>query len=291
MLLPNSELTTVSRGSRGKNIEFFPPLHALVGHEDDMREEEPELDRAEDRAADRVQVNEELGEPDCYYFEEYEAPRMNPYVVAAHKRIGLNKWQGKAMKKMKKSMDKMVRKIKSLEKKVAGSSSKKNKSSLTSPFIRSRSLLTTPRRLPSQDPPSASSFELIEARTSTQKRRKSSRARRSNSTSVLDRLQTEEIPLGRADGRVDLEEPEFENPGLEYDPAPYEDYHQSSWNPYYQFEMARFHQGQGSHTHFDDEEEEPQARSSCSEIFPWNAPDGRLPSPPQDLASQFFGEH
>ncbi|CAA7045098.1 unnamed protein product [Microthlaspi erraticum] len=107
ILLPNPELTTV-RG--GKNIDFFPPPHTLVGHEDEMREEEPELDRAEDR----VLVNEELGEPDCYYFEEYEAPRMNPSVVAAHKRIGLlqkfNKWQRKAMKKMQNSMDKMVSK-------------------------------------------------------------------------------------------------------------------------------------------------------------------------------------
>ncbi|CAA7060961.1 unnamed protein product [Microthlaspi erraticum] len=54
---------------------------------------------------------------------------MNPSVVAAHKRIGLlqkfNKWQGKAIEKMQKSMDKMVSKIKSLEKKVSGSSSKK----------------------------------------------------------------------------------------------------------------------------------------------------------------------
>ncbi|CAA7051696.1 unnamed protein product [Microthlaspi erraticum] len=49
--------------------------------------------------------NADLGEPECYYFEEYEAPRMNPSVVAAHKRIGLlqkfNKWQGKAMERCK----------------------------------------------------------------------------------------------------------------------------------------------------------------------------------------------
>ncbi|CAA7047553.1 unnamed protein product [Microthlaspi erraticum] len=50
-------------------------------------------------------LNADLGEPECYYFEEYEAPRMNPSVVAAHKRIGLlqkfNKWQGKAMERCK----------------------------------------------------------------------------------------------------------------------------------------------------------------------------------------------
>ncbi|CAA7023166.1 unnamed protein product [Microthlaspi erraticum] len=102
--------------SRGENIDFRPPVYTLVGHEDDLREEEPELDRAEDRAEsqaeDRVQESADLGEPECYYFEEYEAPRMNPSVVAAHKRIGLlqrfNKWQGKAMEKMQKSMDKMI---------------------------------------------------------------------------------------------------------------------------------------------------------------------------------------
>ncbi|CAA7020857.1 unnamed protein product [Microthlaspi erraticum] len=105
--------------------------------------EEPELDRAEDRAEsqaeDRVQESADLGEPECYYFEEYEAPRMNPSVVAAHKRIGLlqkfNKWQGKAIEKMQKSMDKMVSKIKSLEKKVSGSSSKKKKAPMSSTFL------------------------------------------------------------------------------------------------------------------------------------------------------------
>ncbi|CAA7044057.1 unnamed protein product [Microthlaspi erraticum] len=80
LLLPNPELTTV------------------LG-------EEPELDRAEDRVEDNAHVNADLGEPECYYFEEYEAPRMNPSVVAAHKRIGLlqrfNKWQGKAMERCK----------------------------------------------------------------------------------------------------------------------------------------------------------------------------------------------
>ncbi|CAA7031631.1 unnamed protein product [Microthlaspi erraticum] len=256
MLLPNRDFTTVGEGN---NIDFSPPLHTLVGHEDDMREEEPELDRAEDRVEDRIQIEEELGEPDCYYFEEYEAPRMNPSVVAAHKRIGLlqkfNKWQGKAMKKMQNSMDKMVSKIKSLEKKVTGSSSKKNKASLTSPFRRSLSVLTTPRRLPAQDPPRASSYEPREA---------------------------EETELGRVGGRVKFEEPEFENPGYEFDPAPYQDFHQSSWPPYNRFERARFHQGQGSHTHFEDDDEEPQTNEGCTDIVEWSAP---------ELASQIFGEH
>ncbi|CAA7053401.1 unnamed protein product [Microthlaspi erraticum] len=66
-----------------------------------------------------------------------------PLCCGSHKRIGLlqkfNKWQGKAIEKMQKSMDKMVSKIKSLEKKVSGSSSKKKKSKAPT-FPRSRSL-------------------------------------------------------------------------------------------------------------------------------------------------------
>ncbi|CAA7018062.1 unnamed protein product [Microthlaspi erraticum] len=90
-----------------KELDGRPPVYTLVGHEDDCEkrslssiELRIELSQAEDRAR-----NEDLGEPECYYFEEYEAPRMNPSVVAAHKRIGLlqkfNKWQGKAMKDAK----------------------------------------------------------------------------------------------------------------------------------------------------------------------------------------------
>ncbi|CAA7041945.1 unnamed protein product [Microthlaspi erraticum] len=220
LLLPNPELTRVVGG---ENVDFKPPLYTLVGHEDDLREEEPELDRGEDRAEaqgeDRAQGNADLDEPECYYFEEYQAPRMNPSVVAAHKRIGLlqkfNKSQGKAIEKMQKSMDKMVSKIKSSEKKVSGSSSKKKKTPMTPTFPRSRSLLTTPRRLHTQEPHRASSFEPREGEDNLQRRRKSSKARRFNSTTRLDRVQTEETQLDRADGRVGLEEPQFENPGFE----------------------------------------------------------------------------
>ncbi|CAA7032436.1 unnamed protein product [Microthlaspi erraticum] len=237
LLLPNPELTTVARG---ENIDFRPLVYTLVRHEDELGEEEPELDRAEDqaeiRAEDQVQENESLGEPECYYFEEYEAPRMNPSVVAAHKRIGLlqkfNKWQGKAIEKMQKSMDKMVSKIKSLEKKVSGSSSKKKKATMAPTFPRSRSLLTTPRRLPAKEPHRASSFEPREGGDNSQRRRKSSKARRSNLTTGLDRVQTEETQLDRADGRVSLEESGFENPGFKYDPTPYQECPRSRWNPY-----------------------------------------------------------
>ncbi|CAA7030392.1 unnamed protein product [Microthlaspi erraticum] len=76
-LLPNPELTTVVRGD---NIDFRPPVYTLVGQENVLREEEPELDRAEGRAEsqaeDQVQESADLGEPECYYFEEYEAPPL-----------------------------------------------------------------------------------------------------------------------------------------------------------------------------------------------------------------------
>ncbi|CAA7029365.1 unnamed protein product [Microthlaspi erraticum] len=249
----------------GWTLSFARPTSSLntrswmgVGHEQELREEEPELDRAEDRVEDHAQVNADLGEPECYYFEEYEAPRMNPSVVAAHKRIGLlqrfNKWQGKAMDKMQKSMDKM-----------------------------SRSLLTTPRRLPAQKPHRAYSSRLGKEETT---RRGGGRVpeRRSNSINELDRAQ----------GRVDLEEPLFENP--DSSTAPYQDFPQSHWTPYNRFERAQLHQGQGSHTHFNEEEEEeeeadPQARSSDVNPAEWSVPDGRLPSPDHDLASHIFGGH
>ncbi|CAA7019660.1 unnamed protein product [Microthlaspi erraticum] len=150
----------------------------------------------------------DLGEPECYYFEEYEAPRMNPSVVAAHKRIGLlqkfNKWQGKAIEKMQKSMDKMVSKIKSLEKKVSGSSSKKKSKAPT--FPRS-SHSSPPKEAPCPRASQSLFFRAKGRRDNTQRRRKSSKARRSSSTTGLDRVQTEETQLDRADGRVDLEEP------------------------------------------------------------------------------------
>ncbi|CAA7022896.1 unnamed protein product [Microthlaspi erraticum] len=146
--------TLSSPRSRRYNIDFRPPVYTLVGHEADLQEEEIELDRAEDRAES-----------------------------AEDRRIGLlqkfNKWQGKAIEKMQKSMDKMV----------------------------------TPhhsRRLPAQEPHRASSFEPREGEDNTQRRRKTSKARRSSSTTGLDRVQTEETQLDRADGRADQEEPQFE---------------------------------------------------------------------------------
>ncbi|CAA7061019.1 unnamed protein product [Microthlaspi erraticum] len=124
-------------------------------------------------------------------------------------RIGLlqkfNKWQGKAIEKMQKSMDKMVSKIKSLEKKVSGSSSKKKKSKAPLSLGVDHSSPLQGGSLPKS---------LTEPLLSSQRRRKASKARRSSSTTGLDRVQTEETQLDRADGRVDLEEPQFENPGI-----------------------------------------------------------------------------
>ncbi|CAA7046751.1 unnamed protein product [Microthlaspi erraticum] len=176
-------------------------------------------------AEDGVQESADLGEPECYYFEEYEAPRMNPSVVAATRGLDFSKsstnGKGKPLRRCK------------------------------SPWTRwSRSLLTTPRRLPAQEPHRASSFEPREGEDNTQRRRKTSKARRSSSTTGLDRVQTEETQLDRADGRADQEEPQFEDPGFEYDPMPYQEPPRSRWNPYGQYELPMLHQGQGSHTHF-----------------------------------------
>ncbi|CAA7034126.1 unnamed protein product [Microthlaspi erraticum] len=111
--------------------------------------------------------------------------------------------------KMQKSMDKMVSKIKSLEKKGFWFFKQEEEGTQGPTFPRSRSLLTTQRRL-SQEPHRASSFEPREGEDNTQRRRKTSKARRSSSTTGLDRVQTEETQLDRADGRADLEEPQFE---------------------------------------------------------------------------------
>ncbi|CAA7039086.1 unnamed protein product [Microthlaspi erraticum] len=219
-----------------------------------------ELDRAEDRAEVKLKISPgsaDLGEPECYYFEEYEAPRMNPSVVAAHKRIGLlqkfNKWQGKAMEKMQKSMDKMVSKIKAWRRKflvlqarrrsprpphslgVGHSSPLQGGSlpkSLTEPLLSSQGKEKTTRReggrLPRPDAP-ARPPDSIE----------------SSSTTGLDRVQTEETQLDRADGRVDLEEPQFEIRDFEYDPSLTRT--SPEMEPLYS-RATKLHQGQGTHT-------------------------------------------
>ncbi|CAA7043991.1 unnamed protein product [Microthlaspi erraticum] len=284
-------------------VGWETPVYTLVGHEADLQEEEPELDRAEDRA--EAQAEDEcrrvlLGEPECYYFEEYEAPRMNPSVVAAHKRIGLlqkfNKWQGKAMDKMQKSMDKMVSKIKSLEKKVSGSSSKKKKAPKAPLSLGVGHSSPLKGGSPAQEPHRASSFEPREGEDNTQRRRKTPRpdapARPPDSIESKQRKLnsielTVELTWRSPCLRIRIRVRSNAVPGLLSDQL----------DPYNSFEQAQLHQGQGSHTHFNDEEEEeeePQARSSePQEATPvaWSAPDGRLPSPDHDLVSQFFGGH
>ncbi|CAA7049257.1 unnamed protein product [Microthlaspi erraticum] len=194
------------------------------------REEEPELDRA-DRAEDRAESAED------------QARRVRIW------RIGLlqkfNKWQGKAIEKMQKSMDKMVSKIKSLEKKVSGSSSKKKKSkaptfprsshssplqggslpkSLTEPLLSSQGKEKTTRReggrLPRPDAP-ARPPDSIE-----------SKQRKLNSIELRVEL-TWRSPCLRS--------------GFEYDqrstrtsPRP--------TGPLQQLRASQLHQGQGSHT-------------------------------------------
>ncbi|CAA7038340.1 unnamed protein product [Microthlaspi erraticum] len=123
-------------------------------------------------------------------------------------------------------MDKMVSKIKSLEKKVSGSSSKKKKSKAPH-FPRSRSLLTTPRRLPAQEPHRASLSSQGKERTT---RREGGRVpRRSSSTTRSSPNRGNS--LDRAEGRVDLEEPCLRTLGFEYDSTQYQDFSQTSGLP------------------------------------------------------------
>ncbi|CAA7021238.1 unnamed protein product [Microthlaspi erraticum] len=116
--------------------------------------------------------------------------------------------------KMQKSMDKMVSKIKSLEKKVSGSSSKKKSKAPLSLGVDHSS---PPKEAPCPRASQSLFFRAKGRRDNTQRRRKSSKARRSSSTTGLDRVQTEETQLDRADGRVDLEEPSLRTLGFEYD--------------------------------------------------------------------------
>ncbi|CAA7015022.1 unnamed protein product [Microthlaspi erraticum] len=46
---------------------------------------------AQPRAHHSCPGSADLGEPECYYFEEYEAPRMNPSVVAATRGLDFSK--------------------------------------------------------------------------------------------------------------------------------------------------------------------------------------------------------
>ncbi|CAA7048960.1 unnamed protein product [Microthlaspi erraticum] len=141
------------------------------------------------------------------------------------------------------------------------------------------------KETPGSGTPRASSFEPREAEASRQRRIRSSRTRRSDLTDGLDRAQAEHPELDRARDRVDPEEPPFEHPAYEVEQAPCQDLYHSHSNPYSQFERSRLSQGQGSHTYFNDDDE------GCMDEAASSAPDGRLPSLTQDLASQFFGEH
>ncbi|CAA7035565.1 unnamed protein product [Microthlaspi erraticum] len=128
-------------------------------------------------------------------------------------------------------------------------------------FPRSRSLLTTPKEAPCPRASQSLFFRAKGRRDNTQRRRKTSKARRSSSTTGLDRVQTEETQLDRAEGRVDLEEPLFENPGFEYDqPVP----GLLQTGPLQQLRAPSSTKAKEPHTFNDEEEEEeePQARSS-----------------------------
>ncbi|CAA7013026.1 unnamed protein product [Microthlaspi erraticum] len=206
LLLPNPELTTVVRG---ENIDFRPPVYTLVGQETFC--EKRSLNSIELRIELRVKSMRARiwvslsattlrsmrlqDEPLCCGCpqEDWTSPKVQQ--VARE-----------AMEKMQKSMDKMVSKIKSLEKKVSGSSSKKKKAPMAPHSLGVDH--SSPLKGGFHPRTSQSLFFRAKGREdNSQRRRKSSKARRSSSTTGLDRVQTEETQLDRAEGRVDLEEP------------------------------------------------------------------------------------
>ncbi|CAA7053421.1 unnamed protein product [Microthlaspi erraticum] len=174
-----------------------------------------ELDRAESRAEDQVQESADLGEPECYYFEEYEAPRMNPSVVAAHKRIGLlqkfNKWQGKAIEKMQKSMDKMVSKIKSLEKKFLVLQARRRRP--MAPHSLGVDHSSPPKEAPC---PRASQSLFFRAKGGRRQHREGGRALRPDAPArPPDSIESKQRKLNSIELTVELvEEPQFEDPDL-----------------------------------------------------------------------------
>ncbi|CAA7044597.1 unnamed protein product [Microthlaspi erraticum] len=118
-----------------------------------------------------------------------------------------------------------------------------------------------------------------------------SKARRSNSTTGLDRVQTEETQLDRAEGRVDLEEPLFENPGFEYDPTPTKDFLRATGPLQHSSKHSSTKAKGATHTSMKKRKKRSRKLDRVTNPVEWSAPDGRLPSPDHDLASQFFGGH
>ncbi|CAA7049958.1 unnamed protein product [Microthlaspi erraticum] len=213
--------------SRGENIDFRPPVYTLVGHED-LREEEPELDRAEDRAegldfsksstsgkgkpwkdakvhGQDGEQDQEFGEEGFWFFkQEEEGPKAPTSLGVDH----------------------------------------------SSPL----------KEAPCPRASQSLFFRAKGRRRQHAEKEEDSKARRSSSTTGLDRVQTEETQLDRAEVELTWRSPSLRS-GFEYDPTPYQDF--SQMDPY-KLRASQLHQGQGSHTHFDEEEEEeePQARSS-----------------------------
>ncbi|CAA7018944.1 unnamed protein product [Microthlaspi erraticum] len=192
-----------------------------VGHEDDC---EPELDRAESRA--EVELRIELN--------------------IRSRRADL----GKAIEKMQKSMDKMVSKIKSLEKKVSGSSSKKKSKAPTFPRSSHSSPLQEGSLPKSLTEPLLSSQE--KERTT---RREGGRVLRPDAPArPPDSIESNQRKLNSIELTVELtEEPQFEIRDFEYDQPSTRTSLRDG--PLQASSEHKLHQGQGSHTHFEDEEE------------------------------------
>ncbi|CAA7050264.1 unnamed protein product [Microthlaspi erraticum] len=149
---------------------------------------------------------------------------------------------------MQKSMDKMVSKIKSLEKKVSGSSSKKKKSK--APTFLGVDLSHHSKEAPCPRASQSLFFRAKGRRRQLAEKEEDFQGQTLQLDHGLDRVQTEETQLDRADGRVDLEEPLcMRILGFEYDQRST----RTSPSRLPTTGASQLHQGQGSHTHFEEE--------------------------------------
>ncbi|CAA7044000.1 unnamed protein product [Microthlaspi erraticum] len=198
-------------------------------------------------------VNADLGEPECYYFEEYEAPRMNPSVVAAHKRIGL--LQSSTSGKGKPWKDAKVHGQDGEQDQKFGEEGFwffKQEEEPKAPTSLGVDHSSPPKEAPCPRASQSLFFRAKGRRDNTQRRRKSSKARRSTTGLDRDFLRPWTLQPLRASTAP---------------PRPRKPHH---------FEMKK---------------EEESKLDRVTNPVEWSAPDGRLPSPDHDLASQFFGGH
>ncbi|CAA7043380.1 unnamed protein product [Microthlaspi erraticum] len=186
-------------------------------------------------------------------------------------------------------MDKMVSKIKSLEKKFLVLQARRRRHPMAPTFPRSRSLLTTQGgSLPKS---------LTEPLLSSQGKEKTTRReggrlpRPDAPARPPDSIESKQRKLNSIELRVELTwRSPFENP----DSSTIQRLPRTSLRPgpLQRFEQASSTKAKGAtHTLMKKRKKRSRKLDRVSNPVEWSAPDGRLPSPDHDLASQFFGGH